>query len=350
MAGRQKQFDAEAARAPFVQYLAVRDSRTRPAHAALHGKVFRLDDPAWSVIGPSNGWNCRCRARNLSQRELDARGLKPETDARIETREPPGKRPVDPRTGQTPDDWTQRGVSIPDPLKPGARRYLWADVGWGYNPGRASAGLAQLGQRLLRKSATADPKLAATAVASALADPTLLAALTDEFGDWSRRWLAELQAAEAAQAAGERYALKTTGELRHVGSIPPRVLALLEQRGILPQSSVISVRDEDVIHAHRTAKVGELSRDWYAELPRHLTQPKAILLDESHAKKALLYVYDLPGSAGKLVVTIDYEVTARDASGRRVNLKVNTVQTGRVVQAANLKGYEVLAGSLEGLP
>lgn len=58
MAGRHRQALEQADRAPFAQYLAVRDSRTRPSHAALHGKVFRLDSPEWSVISPPNGYNC----------------------------------------------------------------------------------------------------------------------------------------------------------------------------------------------------------------------------------------------------------------------------------------------------
>lgn len=138
MAGRWKQFEAQKDRAPLVQYLAVMDSRTRPSHAALHEKVFRIDDPVWNIIAPPNGFNCRCRVRNLSQRELDRRGLKAETGAQIHEREAPGKPPVDPRTGETMGEWMQRGVSIPDPARPGERVYLWADSGWDYNPGRAA--------------------------------------------------------------------------------------------------------------------------------------------------------------------------------------------------------------------
>ncbi len=165
MAGRQRQFDAERDRAPFVQYLAVRDSRTRPAHAALHAKVFRLDDPAWDLIAPPNGFNCRCRARNLSQRELDARGLTVATDTQIHSRAPEGERPVDPRTGETPERWLQRGVSIPDPARKGDRLYLWPDVGWDYNPGRA--GIADIA---VKKLAEAPAELAKPVIQSLVAD------------------------------------------------------------------------------------------------------------------------------------------------------------------------------------
>ncbi len=130
MAGRLRQAQEQADRAPWAQYLAIRDAKTRPGHAALHGQVFRLDSPAWAVIAPPNGYNCRCRARYLSDRELAARGLKPAQDVRLLEREPPGKRPVNPLTGETPARWLQRGVSVPDPLNPNQRLTLWADPNW----------------------------------------------------------------------------------------------------------------------------------------------------------------------------------------------------------------------------
>lgn len=137
-AGRWKQFEANRERAPYLQYLAVMDSKTRPAHAALHGKVFHIDDPIWDIIYPPNGFNCRCRVRALSLREVQKRGLTVITGSEIHERDAPGKPPVDKRTGETVTDWKQRGVSIPDPANPGERLYLWADQGWDYNPGRAA--------------------------------------------------------------------------------------------------------------------------------------------------------------------------------------------------------------------
>jgi SPP1 gp7 family putative phage head morphogenesis protein len=136
-AGRWKQFEAERSRAPYIQYLAVMDSRTRPARAALHGQVFHIDDPAWSIIATPNGFNCRCRTRNLSAREMERRGLHVAGVTQTHVREAPGRPPVDLRTGETAG-WKQRGVSIPDPARPGERIYLWADPGWDYNPGRSA--------------------------------------------------------------------------------------------------------------------------------------------------------------------------------------------------------------------
>ena len=166
MAGRHRQALEQADRAPWAQYLAVKDQRTRPAHAALTGKVFRLDSAAWGVIAPGNGYNCRCRARYLSDRELADRGLKPAADVQILEREPPGKRPVDPLTGETPERWVQRGVSVADPTREGGRAVLYADPGWDHIPGSDGAERA-LADKVLARAGAIGPRTAAEVAAQA---------------------------------------------------------------------------------------------------------------------------------------------------------------------------------------
>lgn len=60
--------------APYFQYIAVLDEATRPEHRALHGKVFRYDDPVWAALYPPNGWGCRCTVRQLTAAEVQRLG------------------------------------------------------------------------------------------------------------------------------------------------------------------------------------------------------------------------------------------------------------------------------------
>lgn len=60
---------------PYWQYSAVGDERTRPAHLALNGKIYRYDDPFWATFYPPNGFNCRCTVIALAERDLARRGL-----------------------------------------------------------------------------------------------------------------------------------------------------------------------------------------------------------------------------------------------------------------------------------
>lgn len=60
---------------PYWQYSSVGDARTRPAHLALSGKIYRYDDPFWTTFYPPNGFNCRCTVIALSDRDLARRGI-----------------------------------------------------------------------------------------------------------------------------------------------------------------------------------------------------------------------------------------------------------------------------------
>lgn len=60
---------------PYWMYDAVGDSRTRPSHLAMNGKVFPADSPIWDTWYPPNGFRCRCTVVTLSKRQVDERGL-----------------------------------------------------------------------------------------------------------------------------------------------------------------------------------------------------------------------------------------------------------------------------------
>lgn len=59
---------------PFWQIVTVNDGppRQRKTHQAAHLVVLRADDPFWLKAYPPFGYQCRCRVRNLSQRQGEA--------------------------------------------------------------------------------------------------------------------------------------------------------------------------------------------------------------------------------------------------------------------------------------
>ncbi len=131
MAGRYAEQMANVDDRPYWMYVAILDSRTRPSHRAMNGKVFRYDDPFWQSFYPPNGWGCRCRVVALSHDEIIVRGIKVESAGdRL------GKtlKLVNEKTGEMREVATFRTV---DPV---TRREIIVspDVGWSYNPGTAA--------------------------------------------------------------------------------------------------------------------------------------------------------------------------------------------------------------------
>ena len=117
--GRYKQMQEIAKTRPYWQYDAVNDSRTRPAHAAMDGKVFPADHPFWDRWYPPNGFRCRYSVDTLSPNDVKKEGLK------VETKDPTGTlvEPTDPVTGN----------KLP-------ARPLMPDKGFAYHPGKAAWG------------------------------------------------------------------------------------------------------------------------------------------------------------------------------------------------------------------
>jgi SPP1 gp7 family putative phage head morphogenesis protein len=126
MAGRYRQMMANVEGVggrPWWQYVAIMDSRTRPQHSALHGRVFRYDDPFWQKFYPPLGFNCRCRVRAYTDAEIKARGI----DTSISGHH-------------------LQHVELPDPYRPGQTvlrpryeyapgKYIAPDIGFEGNPG-----------------------------------------------------------------------------------------------------------------------------------------------------------------------------------------------------------------------
>jgi hypothetical protein len=72
------------------RYETAADERVRPSHMAMQGVTLPADDPFWKKNYPPNGWNCRCTAIAVYERqpivrppaffELDGERIKPGAD------------------------------------------------------------------------------------------------------------------------------------------------------------------------------------------------------------------------------------------------------------------------------
>lgn len=115
-AGRWSRIQELKGTRPFLRYTAVMDARTRPEHRRWHGTILPVDHEWWDTHFPPCGWYCRCTVRQLSQRELNAKGW---SVSKVPDDGPP--KPFYPAGSTTP-------VMVPAGISPG----------FAYNPGKAS--------------------------------------------------------------------------------------------------------------------------------------------------------------------------------------------------------------------
>jgi len=123
MAGRYQWMAENAEDGDGWEYVAVMDSRTRPAHRAMHGRLFRFSDPATNFFWPPNGFRCRCRARMRRAADIDAQGLRfTSTEGHLyDVEVPAGK---------------DRTATVKAFKAPGMERAFAPDAGFSFNPGR----------------------------------------------------------------------------------------------------------------------------------------------------------------------------------------------------------------------
>ncbi|MEN8721858.1 MAG: phage minor head protein [Alphaproteobacteria bacterium] len=137
-AARWDRMKAAQKRRPFLRYSAVLDERTREDHKAWHGTILPITDAWWETHYPPNGWYCRCTVQQLSQRDLDRRGLS--------VSQPP-QGALESRSIRRSDGGDPVPVQVPKGI----------DTGFAHNVGIANSGRAQAVR--LDSDATRFPKL-----------------------------------------------------------------------------------------------------------------------------------------------------------------------------------------------
>lgn len=116
MAGRYSQMMEEAVQRPWWQYVAILDNRTRPAHRAMNGRIFKYDDPGWQAFYPPCGYRCRCRVRNYSQADIERRKLPvSSTDGKLNQVQVPVKEHLNATVTRYTDTNLPGGKFQPDP-------------------------------------------------------------------------------------------------------------------------------------------------------------------------------------------------------------------------------------------
>jgi hypothetical protein len=100
---------------PYWQYVHSGSRHPRQQHLAWNGKILRADDPWWRTHFPPNGWNCRCRIRPVSGRDMQRMG----------------RTGADPSPPVVTRPWTNPSTNQVEHVPVGI------DPGFDYNPGLA---------------------------------------------------------------------------------------------------------------------------------------------------------------------------------------------------------------------
>jgi SPP1 gp7 family putative phage head morphogenesis protein len=234
MTGRYRSMMENTADRPYWQYIAVMDGKTRPAHRALHGKIFRFDDPIWSYIYPPNGFRCRCRVRALSAADVKRMGVTVESSA--------GKLDfVEVSLGG--DDTVTTVARYRGADATGKGFTFSPDAGWNYNPGRY--------EHQLDVSAWDKAKKEPPVIRKQFIDEMARTDVRDKvFSGWVND-VVRINKGLAEQGVATRL----EGKIATAGWLDDDVVTwLAHKQGVFLETPVIVTTDKQIMHAERATK------------------------------------------------------------------------------------------------
>ncbi|MGR6980818.1 phage head morphogenesis protein [Testudinibacter sp. P27/CKL/0425] len=263
-AGRYAEQMANSDEQPYLQYVAVADSRTRPSHLALHGKVYRYDDPIWNTLYPPNDWGCRCRVRGLSEFRLKKNGLTvSSSEGQIETEWVLAG--VDKATGEEIHVQISKIKTENGTMKTGA--------GWNYNVGQAAFGADIAVIRKLQ--AVQNRELRQEAIQAINNSPER----HKVFENWVLAKLGKMGASDKYIAAG----FITT-------EIAEKVTAL--SGGEVLSEQILVMTERSLAHAnsdkHHAGGIGLTAKD-YASASRIIAEENLVVFDKLDEHRNLIY-------------------------------------------------------------
>lgn len=250
---------------PYWQYVAVKDSRTRASHLALHGKVYRADDPIWQTMYPPNDWGCRCRVRALSEFALKKQGLSVSESAGNISEET-AIAGVNKDTGEEIRTTVSRIKTDQGEMKVGA--------GWNYNVGSAAFGTDVAVIRKLRQVKNRELRQQTIQVIN---DNPIRHKL---FEQWVKSNLGKRGASARYMSAG----LVSTDIAEKVAELSGQEKA---------SELVLVMTEKRLEHAnsdkHHQTGIG-LTADEYAGISRIIANPGAVIWDSERGHNNLIYL------------------------------------------------------------
>lgn len=308
-AGRQSVMWDDNPLFPYVQYSAILDNKTRPAHRALHGIVMLKSDPAWQYIKPKNGYRCRCTTFEMMDIDVKRQSLQ--------------VRSSDGYLKLYDVDVSHGGVAQIARIEFPDLPVFSTDAGWTGSPN------ALVTQKLMDKAVTAEPYVSSKLVTKTLQNSDVLQQLNEDV----KAWIKSVDP------------LKPKGEMRTVGVIEPFFLETLKKKKQVElASAAITVHDKGTIsHISKERKLHDPA--WFENIVSHLSGKHDLYWDVRHSAALLVFDVQIEGTVYKLVLQLNQNIKGKDEAGNKQKIVGNLIRTIVVEQEANLKNskdYEFL--------